>query len=120
MTEPIARRTVTIVNPQGLHARPADLFVRMANQYGSTIRVKKGNETVDGKSILSILTLAAAAGCQLEISATGDDADAALAALCSLVEQGFCIDEMANHESTNQPSDSSAPDLATGKSVEHT
>ena len=56
MSEPTARKTVVVVNPQGLHARPADLFVRLANQFNSTIHVKKGHETVDGKSILSILT----------------------------------------------------------------
>lgn len=89
MPTPTARRTVTIVNPQGLHARPADLFVRTANQFGSTIQIKKGNESVDGKSILSLLTLAAEVGTQLEISATGNDADAAISALGGLVEQGF-------------------------------
>jgi phosphocarrier protein HPr len=71
MAEFTAQRTVTIVNPQGLHARPADLFVRLANQYESVIGVRKGNETVDGKSILSILTLAATEGTELEIQATG-------------------------------------------------
>jgi phosphotransferase system HPr (HPr) family protein len=102
MSQPTARRTVTIVNPQGLHARPADLFARLANQYDASIQVIKGTERVDGKSILSILTLAAGAGSQLEIIATGRDADAAVIALCELVRQGFEVDEP-----TNETSDSS-------------
>ena len=101
MSNSSPRRTVTIVNPQGLHARPADLFARMARQYDAKIEVIKGNECVDGKSILSILTLAAGEGSQLEIIASGQDADAALAALCELVEQGFEVDEP-----TSQTSDS--------------
>ena len=100
MSTPHAQRTVTVVNPQGLHARPADLFVKTASQFASAIRVAKGTESVDGKSILSILTLAAEAGSQLEISATGDDADAALDALCELVEQGFGDVETADNESS--------------------
>lgn len=99
MLEPTASRTVTIVNPQGLHARPADMFVRLANQFSSAVRVKKGNETVDGKSILSILTLAAEEGTLLEISATGQDAEAALSALCDLVCQGFEADEPSGQTS---------------------
>jgi phosphotransferase system HPr (HPr) family protein len=99
MSHPTARRTVTIVNPQGLHARPADLFARLANRFDATIDVIKGNERVDGKSILSVLTLAAGEGSQLEIVATGQDAEAALAALCGLVEQGFAIDHASDETS---------------------
>lgn len=101
MSEPTASRTVTIVNPQGLHARPADMFVKLANQYNAMVYVKKGNEKVDGKSILSILTLGAEEGTQLEISATGQDAEVALAALCDLVGQGFELDEPSNHTSNS-------------------
>lgn len=64
-------------------------FVKTANQFSATIEVTKGNETVDGKSILSILTLAAEQGTELEINATGNDAQQALAALSELVENGF-------------------------------
>jgi phosphotransferase system HPr (HPr) family protein len=99
MSHPTARRTVTIVNAQGLHARPADLFARLANRFDATIDVIKGNERVDGKSILSVLTLAAGVGSQLEIVATGQDAEAALAALCGLVEQGFAIDQATGETS---------------------
>lgn len=82
-------KKVTVQNAQGLHARPADLFVKIANRYSSSIEVTKGNETVDGKSILNILTLAAEQGTELEIHAIGDDAHEALAALTELFEQGF-------------------------------
>jgi len=89
MGDSTATRTVTVVNPQGLHARPADLFVRLANQFDASIEVTKGNERVDGKSILDILTLGAEKGSQLVIVATGRDAQAALIALAKLIEQGF-------------------------------
>jgi phosphotransferase system HPr (HPr) family protein len=109
MDQPTVSKTVTIVNPQGLHARPADLFVKLANRFSAAIRVRKDNESVDGKSILSILTLGAEQGTQLEILATGDDAPAAVAALTELVEQGFVRDAGWNDPSWNETSDSSTP-----------
>lgn len=96
MREVTERRTVTVINPQGLHARPVDLFVRLANQFGARIEVIKGGERADGKSILSILTLAAQQGTQLDIEATGDDADVAIAALAELVKSGFAVEEENN------------------------
>ncbi len=89
MDQPRVKRTVTVVNPQGLHARPADLFVKTANRFDAAVEVTKGSETVDGKSILSILTLAAEYGTELEIQAIGADAAEAAEALVTLVEQGF-------------------------------
>jgi phosphocarrier protein HPr len=82
-------RTVVVTNPQGLHARPADLFVKVASQYQSTIEVVKEGERVDGKSILAILTLAAVEGTPLHIEATGPDAEAALDALSQLILRNF-------------------------------
>lgn len=82
-------RTVVVTNPQGLHARPADGFVKLANQYQAKIEVIKDGERVDGKSILAILTLAAVEGTPLTIEATGPDADAALDALTELVKRNF-------------------------------
>jgi phosphotransferase system HPr (HPr) family protein len=84
-----AVRTVVIRNPQGMHARPADLFVKRAAQYQSTIEVIKDNERVDGKSILAILMLAAVAGTELRLEAIGVDAESALDSLEELVNQGF-------------------------------
>ena len=89
MAEGSVSRTVVVSNPQGLHARPADLFVKLASRYSSTIAVIKDGERVDGKSILAILTLAATPGTQLEIEATGPDADVAASALVELVLRNF-------------------------------
>ena len=84
---------VVIGNPFGLHFRPADLFARLANQFDSEIRVIKDEECVDGKSILSLTTLAAVKGTQLTIEATGHDAQAALDALADLVNRNFAEEE---------------------------
>ncbi len=94
MTHKTASRAVTVVNSQGMHARPVNLFVQLASQFESKIDVIRGDERVDGKSILSILTLAAAQGTELSIEATGQDADAALDALADLVAKGFAEEEV--------------------------
>jgi phosphotransferase system HPr (HPr) family protein len=86
-------RIVVVTNPQGLHARPADLFVKTATRFASKIELVKGRERVDGKSILSLLTLAAVEGTQLSIEADGPDAEQALDALAKLVEQNFAENE---------------------------
>ena len=72
--------------------RPADMFVRLANRFSSSVQVAKGDQFVDGKSILSILTLAAEHGAELRIIAEGSDAQKAVAALVELVESGFAED----------------------------
>ncbi len=89
MAEGTHSRTVVVTNPQGLHARPADAFVKLASQFQSKVEVIRDGERVDGKSILAILTLAAVEGTQLELEATGPDAQAALDALSQLVQQNF-------------------------------
>ena len=82
-------RSVTVVNPLGLHARAAARFVHLATRFQSHIRVGRHSRVMDGKSILGILLLAAARGTTLTISAEGADEDAAVAALVQLVESGF-------------------------------
>lgn len=89
MGDVTATTTVTVINPQGLHARPAEMFVKRASQFRSRIEVIKDGECVDGKSILGILTLFAVQGTQLSIRATGDDAPEALQALAELFAEGF-------------------------------
>ena len=89
MDECTASRQVVITNPQGLHARPADLFVRLANTYRSTIEIVKDRQRVDGKSILNLLMLAAEPGSTLELVAMGPDAEEALEALARLIERDF-------------------------------
>jgi phosphocarrier protein HPr len=82
-------RAVTVTNQLGLHARAAARFVHLATKYESQIRVGRDARVMDGKSIMGILLLAAARGTTLTISADGPDEDAAVAALCGLVEAGF-------------------------------
>ncbi|MBA2354166.1 MAG: HPr family phosphocarrier protein [Luteitalea sp.] len=82
-------REVTVVNALGLHARAAARFVRLASQYGSTIRVSRGPRELDGKSILGLLLLGAALGSTITIRADGEDAVAAVDALAALVADKF-------------------------------
>jgi len=89
MSDVKASGKVVVDNPQGLHARPADLIVRLAKQYQSKIEVVKENQRVDGKSILDLLTLAAVQGTELTIEAMGDDAQAAIDALAALFATNF-------------------------------
>ncbi|QDT13363.1 HPr family phosphocarrier protein [Planctomycetes bacterium K23_9] len=96
-------RTVVVKNPQGLHARPADTLVRLASRFESAIMIGKGGELVDCKSILSLLTLGAAQGTELLISAEGDDADSALHSIEELFEAGF---DEANELGAEAASDS--------------
>jgi phosphocarrier protein HPr len=84
-----ATRCVTVVNPQGFHARPAHLFVKLAGQFQATVEIRKGNECINGKSILDLLTLGAGNGTTLTLQASGPDAEDAVAALAALVEGGF-------------------------------
>lgn len=81
--------TVTINNPQGLHMRPAYLVAESAAKFQSRIELIKGDIRIDGKSVLSILTLGAAQGAQVSIEATGTDADAAINELQDLLASGF-------------------------------
>ena len=92
MSNQSSERRVRLVNEAGLHMRPADQFVRLANQFSAEVRVAKDKDFVDGKSILSILTLAADHGSELTIAATGADASQAVKALADLVESGFAED----------------------------
>ena len=85
------QRTVIISNRLGLHARAAARLVRRASQFNSTVQLLRedSGETADGKSILSVLLLAASRGTSLIIKTEGDDEERALDALAELVEQKF-------------------------------
>jgi phosphocarrier protein HPr len=85
MTERIAR----IVNPLGLHARPAAQIVRLANGYGADITIAKDGVAVNAKSIMGVMMLAAECGSAVTIAADGVDAEQAVEALVALVAQGF-------------------------------
>lgn len=98
----IHRVTVEIQNTNGLHARPAYAFVDIANQFNSSVSVsveqvrkddegqeQRFTETVDGKSIMAMLTLGATKGTSLDIQAEGEDAQSALEKLVDLVNRKF-------------------------------
>lgn len=89
MDESAVTREVEIVNELGLHARAASRLVALARRFRCDIRIRCGDRKVDGKSVVSVLTLSGSRGKRIAISAAGDDADAALAALCRLIEDGL-------------------------------
>ncbi len=82
-------KQLTVINKLGLHARAAAKFVNVASRFGSNVRVKYGEKDVDGKSIMSIMMLAAAKGATLELVINGDDEQEALDALTTLIENRF-------------------------------
>ena len=82
-------RTVDIVNERGLHARASAKFVKLAAGFDAEVTVSREGATVDARSIMGLMMLAAGIGSQIEIAAEGPDAEAALAALCELVEARF-------------------------------
>jgi len=85
----VTTREVVITNRLGLHARAAAKFVHAATRFASQIRVGRAGRTMDGKSIMGILLLAAGYGLTITISAEGPDEGEAVDALCHLVEKGF-------------------------------
>ena len=82
---PLIKRTISVVHRQGLHARPAALFVQLAKQLESKVTVKKGRKIVDGKSIMGLLTLAAGPGARISIILDGPDAADGIERLIDLV-----------------------------------
>ena len=86
----IVEKVVTIKNKQGLHARPAALFVQIANKFSSEVTIVKGRHKINGKSIMGIMMLAAGAGSKITVIAEGDDADKAIAEL----EKLLLVDDM--------------------------
>lgn len=89
----MASINITIINKLGLHARAAAKFVNTASSFGSNIQVGSAGRMVDGKSIMAVMMLAASKGTDLHIEASGDDADAALAALTDLINRRFDEEE---------------------------
>ncbi len=93
---PTSSREAIVVNEQGFHARPAMKFADLANTFASEIVVtKRGgvdgepDETVDGKSIMALLTVMGIEGTKYQIEATGDDAEKAVESLAELFERKF-------------------------------
>jgi phosphocarrier protein HPr len=82
-------REATIVNQDGLHARPAAKIVRLASNFNSEIELFKDGMAVNGKSIMGVMMLAAEHGSSIIIRANGPDAEQAVQALAELVASGF-------------------------------
>jgi len=82
---PIIRKKLIVKNKQGLHARPAALFVQVANKFDSRITIKRDDEEVNGKSIMGILMLGAEKGSEIFIEIEGQDAESALLELEKLI-----------------------------------
>ncbi len=83
------RRTVLIVNDLGIHLRAAGALVQLAGTFHAEIYIEKSAMKVNGKSIMSVLSLAASKGTEIIVSAEGDDAPQAVTAICELIERGF-------------------------------
>lgn len=89
MAEAPVIREVELVNPQGLHARPASLLVRKANEYEASVTLRVGDDQADCKSIMEVMMLASPQGTKLTIEAEGPDADTVVDALEALFVEGF-------------------------------
>jgi phosphocarrier protein HPr len=85
----VVRRVATICNQRGLHARAAARFVKTAGQFDAEVRVRKNGTEVSGRSIMGLMMLAAAPGTVVELSGSGIEAEAAVAALARLIECKF-------------------------------
>lgn len=84
-----ARRTVEIVNERGLHARASAKFVKLASEYDAEVRVSREGSTVDARSIMGLMMLAAGIGSEVELEADGPQAEEAVQALAELVANRF-------------------------------
>lgn len=85
----MTEQVVTIINRAGIHARPAALLVQAAKDFSSNVFLEKGNNRINAKSIMGILTLAASYGTELKIITEGDDEKEALEAMVRLFGSKF-------------------------------
>jgi phosphocarrier protein HPr len=83
--------TVTVTNEEGMHARPAGIFVKKAGEFKSHVQVKANGQSKNGKSIMSLMSLGIKGGQNIIIETQGEDAEAALKALVDLVNQKFVL-----------------------------
>jgi phosphocarrier protein HPr len=89
MASEVCVRTITVTNPQGVHARPAELLIRLAQQFASRIEILRDSERLSAKSMMDVLMLGAEQGTQLVFEASGDDANAALDEIEKLFARNF-------------------------------
>ena len=81
------QQKVVVTNPQGFHMRPMAAFAQLASRFQSSVKVSREGQSVNGKSILDLMLLAAAQGTELTIEVAGSDAQAALDALVNLLKK---------------------------------
>jgi phosphotransferase system HPr (HPr) family protein len=101
MSESKSSRDVVVKHPDGLHLRLGERFVSLAGQFESTIEIIKGAQRVDASSIMNVLSLGAVQGTELEIEASGPDAEAALNALVEFFDQDTIDEDAANQQEAN-------------------
>ncbi len=87
------RKQLIIINKLGLHARAAAKLATLANEYDCNIVVKANNKSVDGKSVMALMLLAAAKGTEIIIECTGTDEISALEKICVLINNYFDEEE---------------------------
>ena len=97
----VARATVTIVNARGLHARAASKICEEAAKFRAKMTVRKDGTSVGARSLMALLMLGAGKGSSVDLQAEGEDAEAALDALKTLIEAGFYEEDPPNGD---QPS----------------
>jgi phosphocarrier protein len=85
----VSQREFTVLNKQGIHARPAAQFVKIANRFSCDIFVEKDGERINGKSIMGLMMLAAGPGSKLTVFCDGEDCQDALNALEALIKRKF-------------------------------
>jgi len=108
----LIERDARIVNPLGMHARPAAEFVKMASRFRCAVQVTKDGLSVNGKSIMGMMMLAAERGSTMRIRADGEDAELAMEALLALVADGFHEMHLTDSGYDEGEPDSSAEGLA--------
>jgi phosphocarrier protein len=82
-------RIATIKNRAGIHARPSALLVQTVKDFACSVYIEKGDDRINGKSIMGVLTLGASYGTKLKLITDGEDEEAAMEALVKLIESGF-------------------------------
>ena len=85
----MSTKTLPLINQLGLHARAAMKLIDTASRYGANIKLTKGDNTVDAKDIMGVMALGAVCGDEVTLSAEGDDAEQAVAALVALINDRF-------------------------------
>jgi phosphocarrier protein len=89
LSDRVIVQSATIVNERGLHARAAAKFVKLADGFDAVVMVERHGVSVDGRSIMGLMMFGAGPGVELQLSATGPEAEPALAALIDLIARGF-------------------------------